>query len=202
MLKIVLATGNPHKVEEINKIAKDFGCEFVLPPSGFDPVENGDTFGTNALIKAKEANENSKMLTLADDSGLCVDALNGEPGIYSARYAGTQSEKIQKLLNAMKEVPENRRGAKFVCAMVLLDSNGEVLFSDRGECYGKIAYESKGTNGFGYDPIFIVDGSDLTMAQLPEDVKNTISHRAIALQKIIEFLTINKKYFLEFTNLK
>jgi len=188
MLNIILATGNPHKVEEINEIAKDFGCEFVLPFDGFDPVEDGKTFEENALIKAKEANNNSKMLTLADDSGLCVDALNGEPGIHSARYAGSQSEKIQKLLAALKDVPEGKRGAKFVCAMVLLGENGEVLFSDRGECFGNISFEAKGANGFGYDPIFAVEGGDLTMAELSEEVKNKISHRAIALQKVIEFI--------------
>jgi len=194
MLKIILATGNPHKVEEINEIAKDCGCEFVLPFDGFDPVEDGETFEENALIKAKEANKYSKMLTLADDSGLCVDALNGEPGIHSARYAGTQSEKIQKLLGALKDVPEDQRGAKFVCAMVLLGEDGEVLFSDRGECSGKIGFEAKGTNGFGYDPVFVVEGGNLTMAELNEEIKNTISHRAIALQKVLFF--INAKFNL------
>lgn len=192
MLKIVLATANLHKVEEINEIAKDFGCEFILPSVGFNPIENGKTFEENALIKAREASKSSKMLTLADDSGLCVDALNGEPGIYSARYAGSQDEKIQKLLSALKDVAESKRTAKFVCAMVLLGQNGQVLFSDRGECFGRIALEPKGLNGFGYDPIFVIEGGDFTMAELPENVKNTISHRAIALQKVMEFINSNK----------
>lgn len=188
MHTLVLATSNPHKVEEINAITKDLGVEFVLPPDGFDPVENGKTFEDNALIKAQEANKLTGMPTLADDSGLCVDALNGLPGIFSARYAATQKEKIDKLLEELKNVPLEKRGAKFVCAMVLLDKNGKVLFSDRGECFGKIGFVPKGTNGFGYDPIFIVDNGNHTMAELSEDEKNKISHRARALQKLIEFL--------------
>ena len=195
MLKIVLATANPHKVEEINEIAKDFGCEFVMPNEGFDPIEDGNTFEENALIKAKEANKSSKMLTLADDSGLCVDALNGEPGIYSARYAGSQDEKIQKLLDALKDIPKEKRGAKFVCAMCLLDKKGKVLFSDRGECFGEIGYEAKGSNGFGYDPIFVVNGDSLTMAELPEEEKNKISHRGLALQKLIKYLKTSNNIF-------
>jgi XTP/dITP diphosphohydrolase len=190
MHKIVLATSNPHKVEEINAITKDFGVEFVLPPEGFDPVEDGETFEENALIKAKEANRMTNMPTLADDSGLCVDALNGLPGIFSARYAETQNKKIEKLLVELKDVPLERRGAKFVCAMVLLDKDGNLLFSVRGECFGKIGFEAKGTNGFGYDPIFIVDCGDLTMAELSEDEKNKISHRAISLRKVTDFLKL------------
>lgn len=189
MQTIVLATSNPHKVEEINAITKDLGVEFVLPPEGFDPIENGKTFEENALIKAKEANRLTRMPSLADDSGLCVDALDGEPGIHSARYADTPQDRIDKLLNALKDMPINNRGAKFVCAMTLLDKDGKVLFSDRGECHGKIGFKAKGTNGFGYDPIFIVDGDNLTMAELPEDEKNKISHRAIALGKVVDFLS-------------
>lgn len=189
MRKIVLATSNPHKVEEINAITKDLGVEFVLPPSGFNPVEDGETFEANALIKAKEANKLTNMPALADDSGLCVDALDGGPGIYSCRYAETPQTRIDKLLNELKDVPSEKRGAKFVCAMVLLDEKGNVLFSDRGECYGKIGFEQKGTNGFGYDPVFVVEGENLTMAELSEDEKNKISHRAVALGKVINFLS-------------
>lgn len=195
MFKIVLATTNPHKVEEINAITKDLGVEFILPPKEFDPVENGDTFEENALIKAKEANRLTGMPALADDSGLCIEALNNLPGVFSARYAPTQKDKIEKLLNELKGVPFEKRDAKFVCAMVLLDKNGEILFSDRGECFGKISFEPKGKNGFGYDPVFIVNGGDITMAELSEDEKNKISHRAIALNKVIKFLNeyLNKK---------
>ena len=139
-------------------------------------------------MKAKEANKLTNMPTLADDSGLCVDALDGGPGIYSARYADTPKGRIERLLTELKDVPDEKRGANFVCAMTLLSENGEVLFSDRGECFGKIGYEAKGQNGFGYDPIFVVGNGDLTMAELPEEEKNQISHRGLALQKLIKYL--------------
>lgn len=195
MKKIVLATSNPHKVEEINAINKDLGIEFILPPEGFDPVEDGKTFEANALLKAKEANKLTGMVSLADDSGLCVDALCGEPGIQSARYAETPKARIKKLLNALDGIPLEKRGAKFVCAMTLLDKDGEVLLSTRGECYGKIGFEPKGENGFGYDPIFIVEGGDLTMSELSEDDKNKISHRALALKNVTTFLQTSKIIF-------
>lgn len=188
MYKIVLATSNPHKVEEINEITKDLGIEFAIPPEGFNPIENGETFEENAIIKAKEANKLTSLPALADDSGLCVETLGGGPGIYSCRYADTPKARIDKLLEELKNVPFEKRGAKFVCAMVLLDKNGEILFLDRGECFGKIGFEPKGTNGFGYDPIFIVNGKNFTMAELSEEEKNKISHRAVALNKAINFI--------------
>lgn len=187
-MQIVLATSNPHKVEEINAITKNLGIEFILPPAGFDPVEDGKTFEENALLKAKEANKLTGMLALADDSGLCVNALGGEPGIHSARYADTPKARIDKLLNVLDDIPLEKRGAKFVCAMTLLGRDGNVLLSTRGECHGKIGFEPKGQNGFGYDPIFIVDGRNLTMSELSEEEKNTISHRALALKNVTNFL--------------
>lgn len=191
MLKIILATSNPHKVEEINAISKDYNVEFVMPPEGFNPVENADTFEKNALLKAQEAYKLTGMPSFGDDSGLCVDALNGGPGIYSARYADTPTARIEKLLKVLKDIPENKRGAKFVCAVAFVGKKGETLFLDRGECYGEIGFESKGKNGFGYDPVFIVEGRNVTMAELPEDIKNTISHRAVALNKFFNFLSNN-----------
>lgn len=194
-MQIILATSNPHKVEEINAITKDFGVEFVLPPDGFDPVENGKTFEENSLLKAKEANKITGMMSLADDSGLCVEALDNGPGIHSARYAETPKARIEKLLGTLKDVPESKRRSKFVCAMTLLDKNGDILLSTRGECHGKIGFEPKGQNGFGYDPIFIVEGGNLTMAELSEDEKNKISHRALALKNVTTFLHNNKNIF-------
>lgn len=185
-MKIVFATANPHKLQEVNAICSNADIEFVLPNEGFNPVENGSTFEENSLIKAKEAYRVSKTYCLADDSGLCVEALNGAPGLYSARYAGTQDEKIEKLLNELKGV-ENRN-AKFVCCMTLLDENGNMIFQTTGECKGSIVKERKGVNGFGYDPIFLVNGSTQTMAELSEDEKNKISHRANALANVLEFL--------------
>lgn len=191
MHKIVLATANKHKVEEINAICKGSEIEFVMPPKVFNPIENGKTFEENALIKAKAANKLTGLPSLADDSGLCVDELGGLPGIFSARYAKTQKEKIQKMLAEMKNIPEKKRTAKFICAMVLLDKKGKILFKTRGECQGKIAFEAKGQNGFGFDPIFIVKGKNSTMAELEEDEKNKISHRGIALQKVLNYINKN-----------
>lgn len=190
-MKIVFATANPHKLQEINEISKGSGIEFILPPAGFNPVENGSTFEENSLIKAKEANRLSGMLSLADDSGLCVDALDGAPGLYSARYAGTQAEKIDKLLNELE--PYSDRSAKFVCVMTLLDEKGRILHVAKGECKGEIAKSQSGKNGFGYDPVFIVEDTNLTMADMSEDEKNKISHRGKALTEMISYM---KSYFL------
>ncbi len=185
-IKIVFATGNPHKLHEINEISKGSGIEFILPPDNFDPDETGLTFEENSYIKAKEAARLSNNIALADDSGLCVDALNGEPGIYSARYASTPQARIDKLLANLAE--SGNRKAKFVCAMTLVDESGNILDKEIGECHGQIATKQSGMNGFGYDPIFQVDGYGLTMADMPEDLKNHVSHRSKALNKIISYI--------------
>lgn len=189
-MEIVFATANPHKLEEINEISKGSGIKFILPPAGFNPVENGATFEENSLIKAKAANKLSGKMSLADDSGLCVESLNGAPGLYSARYAGTQAEKISKLLEEMKD--KTNRKAKFVCTMTLLDESGNILCVKTGECHGEIAHKAAGCGGFGYDPIFLVEGaSGKTMAEMTEHEKNEISHRGRALRMILEFLSKN-----------
>lgn len=190
-MKIVFATGNPHKLQEINEISKGSGIEFILPPEGFNPIENGSTFAENSLIKAAEANRVSGMISLADDSGLCVDALNGAPGLYSARYAGSQQEKINRILKELE--PYTDRSARFVCVMTLLDPEGNILHVSEGKCEGKIALSQSGKNGFGYDPVFIVDGGNLTMADLPEEEKNKISHRAKALQDMLKYINLEFK---------
>lgn len=188
-MKIVFATSNPHKLHELNEICADSDIEFVLPSEGFAPIENGSTFEENSLIKAKEAFRVSKTYSLADDSGLCVNALDGAPGLYSARYAGTQDEKIEKLLGELKGF-ENRR-AKFVCCVTLLDDKGEMIFQTVGECHGSIVKERKGINGFGYDPIFKADNYDCTIAELSDEEKNKISHRGKALKNFLEFMHKN-----------
>ena len=187
---IVFATGNAHKLKEIQEIAKDTDIEFILPGNGFNPIENGETFEENSLIKAKEAARVSGEISLADDSGLCVDALNGAPGIHSARYADTPQARIDKLLNVIN--CETNRNAKFVCAMTLVDKNGDILFQTRGECLGKIAEKQSGINGFGYDPIFLTKDTDykLTMAEMSEEEKNEISHRSRALRKVLAYLQV------------
>ena len=189
MLQIVFATGNMHKLKEINEIAKNSGIEFILPPKDFAPIETGKTFEENSLIKAKEASRVSHKISLADDSGLCVEALDGAPGIYSARYAETPQARIDKLLTNLAD--KGNRKAKFVCAMTLVDEFGKVLDSEIGECHGQIALNQSGTNGFGYDPVFIVEEFGITMADMSEEQKNKISHRSNALHKILEFIKFN-----------
>ena len=187
MHKIIFATSNPDKLEELKAICKNLSdIEFILPPKGFAPLENGSTFEENSLIKAREAARIGKLPALADDSGLCVAAIDGAPGIHSARYAETPQKRIEKLLNVMKN--EKDRTAKFVCSMTLVDSEGNILCQKTDECCGKIGYECKGTHGFGYDPIFVVGEKGTTMAELDEHEKNSISHRAKALKQIIFYL--------------
>ena len=185
-MKIVFATANQHKLEEVKEISKGYDVEFVLPSGDFNPIEDGNSFKQNSLIKAQEAYRVSKTYTLADDSGLCVNALDGAPGLYSARYAGTQDEKIEKLLEELKIA--NDRSAKFVCCMTLLNEKGEQIYQTTGICKGKIVEKRRGINGFGYDPIFLVDGYSKTMAELTVEEKNKISHRAVALKNVLEFL--------------
>jgi XTP/dITP diphosphohydrolase len=188
-IKIVFATGNLHKLQEINEISKGSGIEFVLPPSDFNPDENGKTFKENSYIKAKESALLAENVALADDSGLCVEFLNGEPGIYSARYESTPQKRIDKLLTNLANA-ENR-SAKFVCAMTLVDKFGNILNQEVGECHGTIAKAQSGTNGFGYDPIFIPKGYTITISQMSEEKKNQLSHRSIALNKMIKFIQEN-----------
>lgn len=191
MIEIVLASSNSHKVEEINAIANAYGINFVKVVDGFDPVEDGTTFEVNSEIKAKEASLLMKSYALADDAGLCVDVLDGRPGIYSARYAPTQAEKISKLLGELENIDDEKRTAYFVCAMTLTDKNGNVVHKTKGICNGKIAHKPYGNGGFGYDPVFVVDGLNKTMAEFSLDEKNTLSHRAKALLPMIDWIKSN-----------
>lgn len=193
MIEIVLASSNAHKVEEINAIANMHGINFIKVQDGFDPVEDGKTFEENSFIKAQEASLLMNRYALADDAGLCVDALDGAPGIYSARYAPTQQEKISKLLNAIENKTLENRNAHFVCAMTLTTPDGKIAYKTKGICNGKIAFEPYGNGGFGYDPIFIVDGLNRTMAEFTLEEKNTLSHRAKALLPMINWITENLK---------
>ena len=188
-MKIVLGTGNPSKVFEINKITNDPNIEFVSPEGEFNPEETGSTFEENSYIKAKAAYDLNHRMSLADDSGLCIEALNGAPGLYSARYAGTQKAKIERVLKEL-EGKENRK-AKFVCCMTLLDENGKVIHVSKGECHGEIMTKPSGSNGFGYDPIFYLPERGGTTAELPPEEKNSISHRGNALRLIKEVINEN-----------
>ena len=194
MLEIVFASQNEHKIKEVNEITTPFNVVAKAPNEGFSPIEDAQTFEENSLIKAKEAvrvEKQGRKFFLADDSGLEIEALNNEPGIYSARYAQTPEARIQKVLDNLKD--KENRNARFVCAMTLLDENGEILFKTKGICKGKISLEPKGENGFGYDPIFIPEGYDVSMAELSEETKNIISHRGRALIEVLLWLKLSKK---------
>ena len=188
MANVVIATSNAHKVEEYKALMGDDSIELqsLLDYPGFPEVEeNGTTFTENASIKAVAASKYCDAPAFADDSGLEVFALNGEPGIYSARYAPTDKERIAKLLKNL-EGKEDRR-ARFVC-VIAIAFNGEVIETFEGEIRGTIGFEPKGDNGFGYDPVFIPEGETRTFAELSSAEKNSISHRANAFRKAAEFV--------------
>lgn len=189
--KIYVATNNKGKLKEIKAILPDFEV-LAIKDLGFDfdVEEDGETFAENAYKKAIELFRRTNCPVIADDSGLCVDALHGAPGVYSARYAGehgNDDENIEKLLSDLKEIPEEKRTAKFVCDICYIDEKGDV-FHALGECHGIITYERKGENGFGYDPVMYIPEFDKTMAELSPDEKNKISHRAKALAILREQL--------------
>ena len=185
--EVVLATGNQGKVKEFSKLLEGV-FENVISLKELDSppevIEDGVTFRDNALKKAREIAQYSGKLTLADDSGLEVDALNGEPGVYSARYSGegaTDQSNIEKLLFELGA--NSNRKARFVCVLALVDPNGEELVVE-GFCEGEIMDEPRGECGFGYDPVFYLPDRDLTMAEIDQEEKNKISHRSNALKQL------------------
>lgn len=187
--KVVLASTNAGKIKEIQAILKPVGIELIsMADFNISPIEEPHgTFVENALAKARAVSAHTQLPALADDSGLCVDTLNFQPGIKSARFAGenaSDQENNQKLLTLLAD-QENRR-AFFYCTLVMLQSadDPQPLIAD-GRWFGQIAQQTVGNNGFGYDPLFYPDGLDITSAQLAPEQKNRISHRAIALQKLI-----------------
>ena len=189
-MKVVLATTNPGKLRELKELAaSEPWLDLVLAPEGFNPKETGATFVENAKIKAREAAKLSGLMTIADDSGLVVEALNGKPGIHSARYCeGTDEDRRHKLLEEMNAIPEDRRQAAFVCAMVVCDPDGSVAFSSIRYWEGKIAKQERGNNGFGYDPVFQPINKSHTAAELAADEKNRVSHRGQAWTQVLAFL--------------
>lgn len=189
--RIVLASGNKGKIAEIQAILKHQAIE-VISQSHFnvgDVPETGTTFIENAIIKARHASAIAQLPVIADDSGLEVDALDGEPGVYSARYAGLPSNdqnNTNKLLEALTNVPNARRTARFHCVMVFMshDKDPSPLIA-HGKWEGRITANKSGDNGFGYDPVFFVPDQNCTSAELPANVKNKLSHRAQALQQLM-----------------
>ena len=196
MKKIIFATGNAGKVKEIQKIMADTGREVLsMKEAGIvaNPEENGKTYEENALIKARAVAALIDQIVMADDSGLEVDALNKEPGIYSARYMGEDTSyaiKNANIIERLNGVSDEKRTARFVCAIAAVLPDGTEL-TTRATIEGRIGYEEKGTNGFGYDPIFYVPEYGKTTAELSEEEKNAISHRGKALELMKEEL---KKY--------
>ncbi len=186
-MKFLLATSNQHKVKEIREILKSCGYDEPFVNRAFDVDEDGETYAENALKKAKKAYEESEIPSVADDSGLEIDALKGMLGIHSARFMEGKpySEKNAEILKLMKDVPECERTARFVCVAVYFDGKAHFF---KGVVEGKISKQAKGGSGFGYDPIFIPNGYSKTMAQLGVKVKNTLSHRAKAFEKLAQYL--------------
>lgn len=193
MKEIIFATSNPNKIFEVqSKIdAENFAIKISPVPQPFDPIEDGKTFLENAYIKAFEAAKKTGKIAFADDTGLCVEALNGRPGLYSARYAEGGS-KVEKMLNEMQNFKTlEERKAYFTCAIVLVNPQGDTIFSCQSRFDGYIDFEPKGTHGFGYDPIFYVKELNKNLAELSTDEKNKVSHRALALKTFMEWLSKN-----------
>ena len=186
-MKLTLATRNPKKIEEIRSILghqfEVTGMDAISASSDLELIEDCQTFAGNAILKAVSVAKATQQLALADDSGLVVDALDGAPGVHSARYAGentTDEVRNQKLLHALKGIPYSQRTARFQCAIAMADKEGKIEVVE-GVCQGEIAHQPKGDQGFGYDPVFVPDGYQQTFAQLGATVKNRISHRWRAL---------------------
>ncbi|HEX75631.1 MAG TPA: RdgB/HAM1 family non-canonical purine NTP pyrophosphatase [Dehalococcoidia bacterium] len=193
MPKLLLATTNQGKAREYRHLLKGLPFELVtLLEEGIDMVvdEKNTSLEENAQLKATSYTSLSHLITLADDSGLEVDALSGEPGIRSARFAGdsaSDKDKVQHLLGRLREVPWEKRTARFRCVIAIATPEGRMELC-HGECHGLIAFEAKGDNGFGYDPIFYLTEFDRTMAELPLEIKNQTSHRGRAAQKAHQIL--------------
>ena len=183
--KFVLATHNPGKLREMGEILKDFGIEVVSPKDlgiTVDVEETGSTFAENAMLKAKAICKAADLPAIADDSGLCVDALNGAPGVYSARYGGLDDDAARYRLLLQNLRGATDRSAYFHTAIVCAFPNGDMLTAE-GDCHGAIAFAPMGDGGFGYDPVFLVPSLRRTFAQLTAEEKNAISHRGNALRK-------------------
>lgn len=187
-MKFIIATNNAQKLVELERILEPLGVNAVSPKdegiSLGDVEENGKTFMENSLIKAKAACDKTGLPAIADDSGICVDALEGAPGIYSARFAGEEAsdeDKNNLILNKLENIPDEQRGAHYTCAVSCVFPNGD-LIQVEGKCFGKIAYEPDGDGGFGYDPIFLYNG--VSFGKVTSEEKDKVSHRGNALRKL------------------
>ena len=192
--KLIIATANKHKLSEIKSILKDGAQEIAPMPANMEIEENGKTFMENSLIKAKAVYEKTKIPSLADDSGLCINALGGKPGLYSARYGGenlSYKEKMQMILEELKDKKD--RTAYFITSAVCI-LNEKYYIALEGRVDGKIIESPRGFEGFGYDPIFMPNGFNITYAEMPTKEKNLISHRFIAMSKMKKILSCIYEY--------
>ena len=186
-MKLILASKNQHKLLELDAILRGLGMEVALESEygiDLDVEETGTTFEENSYLKAKAVFDATGCAAIADDSGLMVDALHGEPGVYSARYGGRQTDAARTalLLENMKDIPDDQRGAQFVSVITCIFPDGRKITA-KGVCRGTILHETHGTGGFGYDPVFYVPTCGMTFAELPGEQKNKISHRGLALRE-------------------
>ena len=183
MKRLYLASKNKGKIEEYKKLLLRVNCQLLLQPESIEVEENGLTFRENAIKKASIVSKETNNYAIADDSGICIDALDGKPGIFSSRYAENDQKRIERVLNELDG--EKNRGAFFVANICVCSPYGDVILESEAKCYGNIILEPKGKNGFGYDPIFEESSSKLTFAEMNNEIKDLCSHRAKALKKII-----------------
>lgn len=185
MTPLIVATGNPGKLKEMQDYLTDpdLGWQLQLKPAELEIEETGATFMENACLKASQVAQALGKWAIADDSGLAVDALNGAPGLFSARYGKTNPERIARLLSELGEQPDRR--AQFICAIAVARPDGAIVLQTEGICPGEILYAPRGTGGFGYDPIFYVPEQQMTFAEMPAALKHQISHRGRAFQALL-----------------
>ncbi|AKG22691.1 RdgB/HAM1 family non-canonical purine NTP pyrophosphatase [Calothrix sp. 336/3] len=183
---LVVATGNPGKLKEMQAYLQDTPWELTLKPPELDVEETGDTFAANACLKASQVAQATGNWAIADDSGLQVDALNGAPGVYSARYGSNDAERIARVLRELGDT--SQRQAQFVCAVAIATPDGAIALETQGVCSGEILFAPRGNSGFGYDPIFYVPEMQLTYAEMTPEQKRKISHRGKAFLEVLQKL--------------
>ncbi|MFH7028111.1 MAG: RdgB/HAM1 family non-canonical purine NTP pyrophosphatase [Heteroscytonema crispum UTEX LB 1556] len=183
MKLLVVATGNPGKLREMQAYLADLGWELTLKPEELEIEETGETFADNACLKASQVAKATGNWAIADDSGLAVDALKGSPGVYSARYGNTDSSRIARVLKELGD--QVNRQAQFVCAVAIARPDGAIALQSEGICRGEILHAPRGNGGFGYDPIFYVQEKQLTFAEMTPDLKRSISHRGKAFAALL-----------------
>ena len=183
MKKLYVASKNKGKIEEYKKLLKKVNCQLLLQPASLEVEEDGLTFRENAVKKASEVSKKTNNFSIADDSGICIDALHGKPGIHSSRYAENDQKRIERVFKELEG--KQNRSAFFVANICVCSPIGEVILESEAKCYGNIILKQRGKDGFGYDPIFEEISTKLTFAEMNKDMKDLLSHRGKALKKII-----------------